>query len=194
MEGAEGVQHPQLDRFHILVFRHLDCLAEGGVDVGGNGTGFGAKAHIAAAECQSVVGTDDGAGDQLDGIFDLFQEVADDCYLLKVLLAEVGSVGLCKVEESADDDSHAGEMAWTTGPFHHLFEGTEVVDGVDRFGVHLFNRGHEGNVGAGGSQFLAVGFDGAGVFGEVFLVVELYGVDKYRDYDHVVFVEGTFNE
>ena len=190
MEGAEGVHHPQLDAFDIFIFRHLDCLAEGCVDGGGYGTGFRAEAHVAAAEGEAVVGADDGAGDQLDGVFYLFEKVADDGYLLEVFLAEVGAVGLCKVEEAAHYDGDAGEMAGAAGAFHHLLEGSEVVDGVDGFGVHLFDGRHEGDVGSGGRELFEVGIDGAGVFGKVFVVVELYGVDEDADDDEVVLLAG----
>lgn len=77
-------------------------------------------------------------------------------------------------------------MAGTAGPLHHLFDGTEVIDGGDRFGIHLLHRGREGDVGTGGSGCGAVGFEGARVFGKVLLVVELDGVDEDADHYQVV--------
>lgn len=106
VERAEGVQNPVADALDILVFRHLDSLHQGGVDVGGDSACLGAEAHIAAAERQPVVGAYNGAGHQLDGVLNLLQQVADDGNLLKVFLAEVGASGLRQVEETAHHNGY----------------------------------------------------------------------------------------
>ena len=85
-------------------------------------------------------------------------------------------------------------MAWAAGTLHHLFEGAEVVDGFDLFGVHLLDRRHKGDVGTGGCKLLEVGIHGAGIFGKILLVVELYGVDEHAHHDDVVFFSGTVHE
>ena len=191
MERCQGVDNPVVDAFHVLAFRHLDSLLQRGVDVGGHGASLGAEAHIAAAEGEAVVGTHNGAGNQFDGVFDLLQEVADDGNLLEVLFAEIGAVGLRQVEEAAHHHCHAREMARAAGSFHHLLDGAEVIDRIDGFGIHLLDGGDEGDVGFCGCELLAVGLHRAGVFGEVFLVIELYGVDKDADDHEVVFLAGT---
>ena len=167
---------------------------QGGVDSGSHFAGFFAEAHVAAAECQSVIGTDDGAGDELYLRVHLAQQVAYDGYLLEVFLAEVAAIWLSELEEAAYHNGNAGEVAWTARSFHHLFYLAEVIDGGYGFGVHLLDRGGEGYVGAGFLEQGEVVLDGAGILLEVFLVVELYGVDEDADYDDVVLLAGTLDE
>ena len=119
---------------------------------------------------------------------DLFHQVADDGQLLVVLLTEIGAVGFGKVEQTTHHHGDSREMAGTLRTFHHLLQRTEMVRFLHRFGVHLLDGGDKGDIGAHRSQLLAVGIHRTGILGEVFLVVELDGVDKDADHDKVVFL------
>lgn len=131
----------------------------------------------------------------------MLEEVADDSYLLEILLAEVGALRLGEVEETADNDGDTGEVARATGTFHYFLDRAEVVDVADRLGVHLLDGGDESNelalVGLGsleGGYLGEVGIDGAGVLFEVLLVVELDGVDEKADDYEVVFAASARDE
>lgn len=201
VEGRKCTQCPFDNIFNVLIFRHVDCLLEGFVDGGCDGSCFGGESHVAAAECKAVFGADDGAGDKFDGVLDLLEEVANHCDLLEIFFAKVCALWLCEVEKTANNNSNSGEMAGATRAFHYFFDRAEVIGVVDGFGVHLLNGGDEGHelaVDGFGSfeacDFLEVGVDGARIFLEVFLVVELNGVDEETHYHEVVFFAGTGDE
>ena len=72
---------------------------------------FGAEKGIAGTQRQAVGLTHDGADHQPHVEVEVLHQPADDLDLLKILLSEVGDVGLHEVEQFQDNRGDAAEMA-----------------------------------------------------------------------------------
>ena len=81
-------------------------------------------------------------------------------------------------------------MAGTLRSFHNLLERTEMIFFLHRLWIHLLDTGQKDIVAAYALKLLTVCVDSAGVLGKVFLIVELYGVDKDTDENDIVLLFG----
>ena len=160
------------------------------VDVGGGLELVGREAAVAGAHGQSVGLSHDGAGDNLAEDAALAAHLTDDGNLLVVLLAEVGLVRAHPLEQAAHDDAHAVEVSRTGGTFHHVGNGTEVVNLAGGHGEDFLHAGGEDVVGQVADQ-LHVSLQGAGILFQVLGVVELRGVHEDGAEDHVVLLVGA---
>ncbi len=171
-----------------------EALFENAVYLRRDSTCFGRQTHIAARQCEAVCFADNGAGHYFEVETFELHHASDNCYLLKVFLAEICTCGLCECKELAHYLGNAVEVTWTHGAFHYFGNRAEVENPGVGFGIYFVYRWHEDIVHTAGFEHGAVGLFGSWVRAEVVGIVELSGVYKNTHHYYVVFVAGTLYE
>ena len=155
---------------------------------------IGIQQHVAARECQSLLVSHGGTGDDFDGQVQVSAELSDDQLLLEVLLSEVGRVGCGDIEHLDDDGGHALEVSSPELAFEDVTQWPHVdgclsLGGVD--GLFVWSKDEID------AQFTAkcqVVLERSGVALEVVGVVELGCVDKQCRHDEPTVGHGSFDQ
>src|SRR5439155_8221043 len=96
-----------------------------------------------------------------------------DRELLRVLLAEIGPVGLQDAEQLYHHRGHAPEVAGPPRSLERRGDGAEVDDGLEAGRIHLLDRRREQKVAPGCLEQARVALDVLRVAGQVFGRAEL---------------------
>ena len=180
--------------FHAVVLGKLEAALQRGINLRGDLAHLGGEAHVAAALCQAVVLAHARALHDIDIKAQLLDHRTDDGNLLEVLLTEVSAVGHHPREQFAHDLAHAVKVTRAHGAFHHLLHRTEVKHAGVGLGIDFLDGGHESHVNATGLEHGGIALGGAGIGAQVFLVVELRGVEEATHHNSVVLLAGTVDE
>ncbi len=132
-----------------------------------------------------------GQIDELYGEVEVADKGAENGDLGGVFLAEEGEIRLDDVEELGDDGGDAAEVRGAGAAVEAGADFGDVDPGAaGAVGVHVGGGGGEEEVHAFGLEEPAVGFPGAGVFGQIFVRGELGGVDEEGDGDEIALCFG----
>ena len=99
-----------------------------------------------------------------------------------------------KAEQLAHNLAHAVKMARTHGTFHHLGNWAKMEHTRVGFRINIFDTGHECDVNATRLEHGGIGLGIARIGAQVFLVVELSGVQKHTHHNNVVFAASSFHK
>ena len=158
-----------------------------------NGALVGRQQRVAAAAGQAVSVAHNVALHNLNRQVQVLHHRLDNGYLLPVLLAEVGALGLDNIEQTAHHLADTVEVAGPMGTLHHRRDGRILEMTLVGRGVHLLDRGRQHVVGTARLQQPAVGLQRARIVLQIVLVVKLRGIHKYRyDRDAVFLHTATY--
>ena len=146
------------------------------------------------AQGQAVEFTDDGTDYDFSGEAEVGDHAAEDGDLGGVFLAEVGAVGLGGDEELGDYGGYSAKVGGSGPAVEAVAEAFDFNKCGRAGGVAVFDCGGEDDVGAFGFSKDAVGIEGAGVAGEIFVGGELGRVDEDADGDLGAFCGGGADE
>src|SRR3989338_3701202 len=129
---------------------------------------------------------DDRMGDDLNGKMKGFDHVPDDLELLIVLFAEDVLVGEDGLKEFFDNGHDALKVSGAFAPAEVFVKALEIKDlGGDVVSVHFFHTGKKDTIHTLSFAGLEIVLPAGGIFFEVFLVVELCGVEKNTDDNNI---------
>ena len=124
-----------------------------------------------------------GAADDLDGEVHVHRHAPQHGELLRILLAEVGTVRLHHQEEPGDDRGDALEVAGAALALQHLGQAPDAHAGRVAVRVDLLDGRNERDVRARVTEQIEVAVLVAGVVLEVLVRAKLRGVHEDRDDD-----------
>ena len=145
-------------------------------------TFFRAEVAVPRAECEAIRIPHNGACNHHERKVQIAHHLSDDGYLRRILLAEVGTVGLNDVEELCHHGRDSDKVPWTRCSieprgYRTWIDGSLSLQPVCAR-IHLVGRRGKEKRNAFALQLLAVVVEGARIPGQVLVRPELKRVDE----------------